>query len=199
MLGEDPRPFAGDRSQPEAGVRHHVADDLDATGDALGKQRLAGAFVGTEEEGGQRVDGYPVVLLRHGQVAAPQPGLDVRDRDARVPGRLGAGAGRVGVAEDERPVGAFLSQHRRDRGSHRGGVGGVEVEPVARLGQRELVVEDVGELRIPVLAGVESDLLDAGFAESSAQRARLDELGTVPHHGQDFHGGEATMAAAAGR
>jgi hypothetical protein len=40
----------------------------------------------------------------------------------------------------------------------------MEAEPVARLRQPELLVEDVGELRIPVLAGVEADLLDAGIA-----------------------------------
>ena len=52
------------------------------------------------------------------------------------------------------------------------GVGGVEVEPVARLGQPELRVEDVGELRIPVLAGVEADLLDAGLAQRGARPDR---------------------------
>ena len=82
-------------------------------------------------------------------------------------GRLGARARRVRVAEDERPVGPLLREHRGDRGPHRLGVGGVEVEPVARLGQPELLVEDVGELRIPVLAGVEADLLDPCVAQRS--------------------------------
>jgi hypothetical protein len=75
----------------------------------------------------------------------------------------------------------------------------VEVEAVTRLGQFELLVEDVRELGIPVLAGVEADLLDAGLAESCAHGARLDELRTVADDGQDFHGREATMARRSGR
>jgi hypothetical protein len=75
----------------------------------------------------------------------------------------------------------------------------VEVEPVARLGQSELRVEDVGKLRIPVLAGVEADLLDAGLAQRGADRTGLDELRAVADNGQDFHVAEATMARRPGR
>src|SRR5437870_2965752 len=82
-----------------------------------------------------------------------------------------------------------------------GGVGGgrVEVEPVAGLRQLELLVEDVGELGIPVLAGVEADLLDARVAQRGAHGTGLDELRTVPDDREDLHGGEATMARRSGR
>ncbi len=123
----------------------------------------------------------------------------MRDGNAGVPGRLGARARRVRVAEDERPVGPLLREHRSDRGPHRLGVGGVEVEPVARLGQPELVVEDVGELRIPVLAGVEADLLDPCGAQGGGDGTRLDELRPVPDDGEDIHRSEATMARRSGR
>ena len=94
---------------------------------------------------------------------------------------------RVRVAEDERPVGPLLLERGCDRRPHRLGVGGVQVEPVARLGQPELRVEDVGELRIPVLAGVETDLLDPGLAQRGGDRTGLDELRTVADDGEDLH------------
>ena len=75
----------------------------------------------------------------------------------------------------------------------------MQVEPVARLGQPELRVEDVGELRIPVLAGVEADLLDPGLAQRGGDRAGLDELRPVADDGEDLHEGEATMAGRSGR
>ena len=196
---EHRRALAGDRREPEAGVGHHVTDDVDAAADTLAEQRLARPLIGTEQERGHGVDGDPVVLLGHREVAAAEAGLDVRDGDSGVACRLGARAGRVRVAEDERPVGPLLREHRRDRGPHRLGVGGVEVEPVARLGQPELRVEDVGQLRIPVLAGVEADLLDAGLVQRGADRAGLDELRAVADDAEDLHRSDVTMAAAPGR
>src|SRR5581483_5566034 len=99
----------------------------------------------------------------------------------------------------ERPVGPLLLERRRDGGPHRLGVGGVEIETVAGLRQPELLVEDVRESGIPVLPGVETDLLDARVAQRGADRARLDELRTVADDGQDFHRDEATMARRSGR
>ena len=60
------------------------------------------------------------------------------------------------------------------------GVGGVEVEPVARLRQPELVVEDVGELGVPVLPGVQPDLLDPRGGERGRERADLMNCGRFP-------------------
>jgi hypothetical protein len=74
------------------------------------------------------------VLLGHRQVAAPQPGLDVRDRNTGIACGFRPCAGRIGVAEDERPVRSLLLDHGGDGGPHRRGVRGVEVEPVARFG-----------------------------------------------------------------
>ena len=107
------RALARDRREAEARVGHHVADDVDPPGDALGEQRLARALVGAEEELRRSVDRDPVVLLRHREVAAAEPRLDMRDGDAGVARRLCSRERRVRVAEDERPVGPLL----RDRGS----------------------------------------------------------------------------------
>jgi hypothetical protein len=120
-------------------------------------------------------------------------------RPAFVARCLGARECRVGVAEDERPVGLLLLEHGRDRRPHRLGVGGVEIEPVARLRQRELRVEDVGECGIPVLAGVETDLFDPGLAERGRDGTGLDELRAVADDGEDFHPAEATISRRSGR
>ena len=180
------RALARDRREPEGGVGHHVADDVDPPGDPLGEQRLARALVGARSSAESGVDRDPVVLLGHREVAAAKAGLDVRDRHACVAGRLGAGERRVRVAEDERPVGPLLARSPPRCGPHRLGVGGVEVEPVARLGQAELLVEDVGELGVPVLARVEADLLDPGLAQGARERAGLDELRPVPDDREDL-------------
>ena len=73
-------------AEPEARVGHHVADDLDAPGDALGDASVsARALVRAEQERREPVDLDPVALLRHREVAAAQPRLDVRDRHAGAP------------------------------------------------------------------------------------------------------------------
>jgi hypothetical protein len=180
-------------------VTHHVAHHLDPSRDALGEQRLAGVLVRTEEERGFGVDGDPVVLLRHRQVPAAQAGLDVCDWNAGVPSSLRARERRVRVAEDEDPVGPLFGNRRGYGGAHRLGVGGVEVEAVPRRRQLELLVEHVRELRIPMLARVEADLLDTGVAQSGAHGTGLDELRAVAHDRKDLHGRDVTMAAASGR
>ena len=63
----------------------------------------------------------------------------------------------------------------------------MQVEPVARLVEAELVEEDPRERRVPVLPGVQHDLVDSGVPQRHGERRRLDELGPVPDHGEDSH------------
>ena len=79
-----------------------------------------------------------------------------------------------------------------------GGIGRIaELAKLRRRLQRH--AEDVGELRVPVLPGVEADLLDPRRGERSRERARLDELRTVTDDGQDLHHADVTMAADSAR
>ena len=127
-------------------------------GDALLHERRPRALVRAEEQRCHAVDGDPVALLGHRQVAAAQPRLDVRDGDgARC---LGAGERRVRIAVHEHPVGQLALDRGGDPRPHRAGIGAVQVEPVCRLREPELLEEDVGELSVVVLAGVEHDLVD---------------------------------------
>ena len=184
---EDPRALARDRREPEAGVGHHVADHGDRARDALGLERRARALVRAEQQRGDPVDRDPVPLLRHRQVAAAQPRLDVGDRYARRDRRLGAREGRVRVAVDERPVGPLALERGEDPRAHRLRVGGVEVEPVARLREPELLEEHLRQLAIPVLARVQHHLVEPRLAQRDGERPRLDELRAVADDGEDLH------------
>src|SRR5207244_6905753 len=61
------------------------------------------------------------------------------------------------------------------------------LEPVRGLREPELVEEDLRQLPVPVLAGVEHDLVEAALAERDRERRRFDELRPVPDNGEDLH------------
>ena len=77
-------PLARDWRESHRGIGHDIPDDHGGPRHALGDEDLARALVGREEELRDPVDLDPVPLLRHLEVAAPQSGLDVRDRGARA-------------------------------------------------------------------------------------------------------------------
>ena len=185
-VGERRRPLARSRRQLEARVVHHVSDDLDPAGDAFAAKRLGAALVRAEEEIGQAVDLDAVVLLRHGEVAAAQSRLDVRDRDALGDGGPRSRERRVRVAEDDDAVGTVRVDLLLETGTHPIDIGRSEVE-VDRFGQPELVEEDLRELGIVVLARMDDDLLDAGIPERDRERRRLDELRPVSDNREDAH------------
>ena len=133
------------------------------------------------------------------EVAAAEPSLDVCERDRRIGCGARAGERRVRVAVDEDEVGRLGSDPLRDRRLHRVRVGGVEIEAVARLGEAELVEEDLGHRVEPVLAGVQHDLVDPGLAKGGRQRRRLDELRTVSDDGEDLHATKPTNVSVQGR
>ena len=60
---------------------------------------------------------------------------------------------------------------------------------VAGLGEAELGEEDLGQLRVVVLAGVEDDLVDARRPQREGERSRLDELWAVTHDREHAHRG----------
>jgi hypothetical protein len=180
---------ARDRREPERRVGHHVADDLGSAGCAFGAERLDRSLVRAEKERSQAVYLDPRALLGHRQIAASQPGLDVGDRPPRSGRGACTGEGRVGVAENEdevRPLGVDHLLNRRSEGLD---VGRPEVEPVGRLRELELVEEDRGELVVPMLSGVDDDLLDVGGPERLGKRRRLDELWPVADDSDDLHEG----------
>ena len=154
--------------------------------DALRRELPRRALVGAEEERRQPVDLDPVPFLRHRQVEAAQARFDVRDRHF-LAGRVRAGQRRVGIAHDDHPIGPLALDRLADRRRHRYRVGRPQVEPVARLGQFELVVEDLRHLGVPVLPGVEADLFDCRLAIREREGRRLDELRPVSNDRENAH------------
>ncbi len=185
---------AGDRGEDPRRISHDVADDVDAPHRALRLECLLRPVVGAEQEPSAPVDFDPVHLLRHGQVAAAQPGLDVCKRDGRIRGCLGTREGRVRVPVDEHDVRRFLRDSLCDRRPHLRDVGRAQVEAVPRFREAELRDEDLGHRVVPVLPGVQHDLLDLRLAERGRERCRLDELRPVSDDGEDLHAAGNTTA-----
>ena len=188
----------GDRREDPVRVGHHVADDVDPAEDSFSFERRPGAVVGAEQEPGEAVGLDAVPLLRHLEVAASKPGLDVGERERTRPRRRA------------RPRASSSCRRRRARGratrmrsalrspaaSPR--VRRVQVEAVPRLREPELIEEHLRHDVVPVLARVEDDLLDSRLAERSRDRHRLDELWAVPHDGEDLHGRATLLARRSG-
>ena len=61
--------------------------------------------------------------------------------------------------------------------------------------QFKLVEEDLRELGVVVLPGVQHDLLDSALAERLGDRPGLDELRAISDHRQHFHSGYTTQPA----
>ena len=183
---------ARDGTEEPARVGHHVAHDVEAAEHALVLQRPLRAVVGAEEEPRDPVDLDARVLLGHGEVAAAKTGLDVRDRNRRVRSRPRSCQRRVRVAVHEDDVGLLARDPCRDLRLHPIDVGRVQVEPVARLREPELVEEDLRHDVEPVLPRVQDDLVEACLAHRRGQRRGLDELRPVADDGEDLHGASNT-------
>ena len=99
------------------------------------------------------------------------------DRGAR------AGEGRGGVAVDERPVGPLGGDRVEDPRLHRGDHLLVrqpaDPEAVRGLRELELLEENLRQLGVVVLPGVERDLVDSPLSERDREGRGLDELGPV--------------------
>ena len=180
-------PLARDRREAKRRVGHHVTHHERRSADTLGGERRDRALVGAEQKHREAVDLDPRPLLRHREVAAAKPGLDVRERDPGGGGRPRSGERGVRVAEDEDGVGPLGVDDAAHGGRQRLDVGRAEVEPVRGLRQPELLEEDLRELVVPMLAGVDDDFLDLRLAERHRERRRLDELRPVPYDGEDAH------------
>ena len=153
---------ASHRREETVGICHDVADDVNRPGHALVLQRLRRALVRTEEKLGYAVDLDARVLLRHREVAAAETGLDVCERQTSTRRSPRTGQRRVRVAVHEDEIRSLVREDLLDAGCHRRGLGRVEIEPIPRLRKPELVEEDLRELHVVVLPGVDDDFVETG-------------------------------------
>ena len=92
--------------RPEERVDHRVADQRDSlVRDPLGREVLVRLRRVGEEQGGDVIGESPVVLLRHPPVEAPQPRLEVADRNVQLDRRERGRERRVDIARDDDEVG----------------------------------------------------------------------------------------------
>ncbi len=189
---------ARDGTEEPARVGHHVADDVEAAEHALVLQRPLRAVVGAEQEPRDPVDFDARVLLGHGEVAAAKTGLDVRDRNRRVRGRPCSCQRRVRVAVHEDDVGLLARDPCRDLRLHPIHVGRVQVEPVARLREPELVEEDLRHDVEPVLPVCRTTSSKPASRIAADSGAALMNCGRLPTTVKTFTG-RATLLAHRGR
>ena len=183
-------------------VDHHVADQLDAARDALGREVRDRGLRRAEEQPREAVADDAVDLLGHAHVERAQARFDVRERQPELRGDERSRERRVGVAVHEHRVGAQLEGRALDADQHRRGLLGVraraDLEPDVRLDQAELLAEHARELVVVVLARVGHHEVDM-LRQLGVQRRRLDELRAGARDGEQAHRQEGTPRAAVAR
>ncbi len=134
-----------------------------------------------EERVAEQVGDAPVDLLGHRRVEGAQAGLHVRHRDEQ----LGADERRrqrgVDVAVDDDAVrrsgpGRLCLERHSSAAVWAAWLPEPTPEVQVRLGQAELLEEDVGQAAVVVLAGVDEALLDARRPERGDDGRGLDEV-----------------------
>ena len=140
-----------------------------------------------------RVGQDPVDLFGHGAVPAAEARLEVCDRDAELHRGQGGGEGRVDVAGHDHQVGPVVDQERLEALHHPGGLLGVgagpDLEHVVRLGDPELLEEDLRHHPVVMLSRVDDRLVGFGqpFTQSRDQRGHLYEIRPGAEHVHDSH------------
>ncbi len=173
-------------------IDHDVANEKDGfAGAALFEEMIDGVFFGDEEIVGDGVSEDAVDFLGHRAIEAAQAGFDVGYGNAELYGGQGDGDGGVDVADHEDEIGLAFEEDWLDASENFGGLRGVragaDFEIDVGLGDAHLAEEDVGELFVIVLAGVNEDGVDFGMAAHFAEeRSDFGEVGTGSDDVEDF-------------
>jgi len=164
-----------------------VASHLDApVRNRLGPELVGRLLGGCKEVLGGVVDEYPVELLRHLPVEAPEAGLDVGQGPVALAGDNAAREGRVRVALDDDDVGRFALEHLSQTRHHLARLGRVVARPdfevVLRGRQFQVVEEHLVEALGVVLARMHDAVVDSDTVTGSDYRREFDYLGTRSEH-----------------
>ena len=131
-----------------------------------------------------------VVLLRHAPVEAPEPRLEVADGDLELDRRQRRRKGRVDVARNDDEVGPPVEEDLLEARQRAGRLGAVHARAHGQLSVRprqgKLVEEEVGDLAVVVLPGVDEPLLDdAAPLERGVHRRDLHVVRPSADHVDD--------------
>jgi hypothetical protein len=197
------RSSAKPRLDGHEAVDHRVAHEVHALVlDPLAAQVLDRLVAVQEQHVRELVGDDPVDLLGHAAVEAPEPRLEVGDRQAHLGRDERHRQRRVHVARNDDQVGPLLLEDRLDPLHHARRLNGVtpgsDAEHVVRRGDAELLEEDVRHHPVVVLTGVDEEMLSVrkALAELCDYRRRLDEVRSRPDHGESSHRAECTRRMA---
>ena len=169
----DPRPVVVEH------LAHRRAGEIDAAvGQALRQQVAAGMLGIDEVEIGDVIDQSPVDLLRYVEVETAVASFHVIDGNLQPLGHDCRNRA-VGVAEDQHRIGAFAAQDRFDGGQnaakHRAERGRVDAEEMIGAPHAEIREEDLVELVVVVLAGVDQHMMHMALERRHHSR-QADDL-----------------------
>ena len=195
-----PQPAAGHTRQrrrlahlgqgPRRQVAHDVADEVDTIGQALGREVLHGGIGRGEAPARQVVHDDPVDLLRHPAVERAQAGLDVGHRHVHLGRHERRRQRRVRVAVDHDRIGRDVAQCALQRDQHPARLLGAgptaDAQRHVRRPQPELAKEAAGHRLVPVLPGVDEDLV-VPLAQRRLEGRGLDELRPGADHVRQSH------------
>ena len=147
---------------------------------------------GAQQQRGDAVREHAVNLFGHGWVMRPQAGFDMRHGYLQLGSRQRPGQRGVGVAVHQHPIGLFLLNQRFDVLQHAPGHRAVakagNAKIMMRLGDVQLLEEDVRHIGIEMLPGMNDDLFDViARLDGTADGGGLNELRTGAEDGEDFH------------
>ena len=162
VVGEGSGAPLGDRLEGQRHVRHHVAHQVGLPHRALPREVVDRGLGRAEEEIAHLVDQDTVHLLGHPAVERAHPRLHVGHRHPGLRRRERGGQRRVRVSVDQRQIRLCLGEHPFEETEDPRGLLGVRAAPGAELAVRrgypELLEEDLRELVVVVLAGVDEHL-----------------------------------------
>src|SRR5712692_10737017 len=182
----------GDRQKVAQGIDHHVADHENAAaGPTFFEEVLDGVFCRNQEIVGKCVGQDAVDLFGHRTVKAAESGLDVSYADTELRRGERNGDSGIDIAYHENQVRLAFDQNRLNTLQNFGGLRGVRAranfEIDVRGGDAHLAKENVGQLLVIVLAGVNEDGLDFRVAlHLMHERRNFRKVGARPYDIHDF-------------
>jgi hypothetical protein len=182
----------GDGQEVAQGIDHYVADHEDAaSGPAFFQEVRDSVFFRNEEVVSESVGQDAVNFFGHGAVKAAEAGFDVGNADAKFRGGERNGDSGIDVADDQNQIRFALDKNRLDALQNFSGLRGVgagaDFQIHVRRRNTHLAKENVGQLFVVVLAGVDEDGLDLWMALHLVhERRNFREIGARADDIQDF-------------
>jgi hypothetical protein len=143
-----------------------------------------------EKEIGDMIRHYPVDLLGHSTVKAPEPGFDMCNRDVKLGGGKSPGKSRVRVTVHDHEIRFLMKEDFFHPHQHIAGLlsmgTGTDIEMIVRSWDQEFLKKNIRHLRVIVLAGMDEDF-SMVLPDLAGHGGTLDKLGPGTHDRDDLH------------